>query len=105
VLCEIRSFDVESSSSREILFSVILLSIAPQRFLAQGAFGPGFLGPEYAPLLVADGQRAAVGAPVNQPVVDLQLKVQGPERFAGVTKRQADERLSLMKDLEARFEG
>ena len=30
------------------------ISIAPQRFFAQEAFGPGFLGPNYAPLVVAD---------------------------------------------------
>ena len=58
------------------------ISIAPQRFLAQNAFGPGFLGPEFAPLLVADGQRAVANARAD---VDQQLKVQNLGRFGGVT--------------------
>ena len=31
------------------------VSVAPYRFLSPAAFGPGFLGPEYAPLVVGDG--------------------------------------------------
>ncbi|HEV3081151.1 MAG TPA: DUF1501 domain-containing protein [Gemmataceae bacterium] len=78
------------------------VSIAPQRFLAQNAFGPGFLGPEFAPLLVADGQRAVANARAD---VDQQLKVQNLGRFGGVTERRAQERLELMQDLEADFLG
>src|SRR5581483_12198833 len=66
------------------------VSIAPQRFLAQNAFGPGFLGPQYAPLLVADGQRAGAG---NAAAVDQQLRVQNLSR-PGVLQPQADERLA-----------
>src|SRR5206468_4390144 len=32
------------------------VSIAPQRFFAMDAFGPGFLGPVHAPLVVGDNQ-------------------------------------------------
>jgi len=31
------------------------ISIAPQRSVNQGAYSPGFLGPQFAPLFVADG--------------------------------------------------
>src|SRR5947209_822828 len=31
------------------------VSIAPARFLGAAAYGPGFLGPRYAPLIVANG--------------------------------------------------
>ena len=32
------------------------ISIAPQRFFSQEAFGPGFLGPVHAPLIVGENQ-------------------------------------------------
>ena len=35
------------------------ISIAPQRFFSQDAFGPGFLGPVHAPLIVGDNQSFA----------------------------------------------
>src|SRR5438270_4827770 len=56
------------------------VSIAPQRFVAQGAFGPGFLGPRYAPLLIADGQQFFNQAQTQE--IDRILKVQNlaPDR-------------------------
>src|SRR5438067_10686244 len=74
------------------------VAVAPQRGVAQNAFGPGFLGPQYAPLIVADGQRSRDGATVDQ-----QLKVENLDRFRGVADRQAEDRLALMKDLESGF--
>jgi uncharacterized protein (DUF1501 family) len=73
------------------------VAVAPQRGLAQNAFGPGFLGPQFAPLIVADGQVSRDGA------ADQQLKVQNLGRFGGVTADRADERLALMRDLEDGF--
>jgi hypothetical protein len=78
------------------------VSIAPQRAVAQNAFGPGFLGPQFAPLIVADGQGFAAGNP-NAGFADQQLKVQNLGRFGAVTGPQADTRLDLMRDLEADF--
>jgi hypothetical protein len=74
------------------------VAIAPQRGLAQNAFGPGFLGPQFGPLIVADGQQSGNGAAVDQ-----QLKVQNLDRFNGVAAARADERLALMRDLESGF--
>jgi hypothetical protein len=74
------------------------VAIAPQRGLAQNAFGPGFLGPQFAPLIVADGQQSRDGMGVDQ-----QLKVQNLDRFNGVDAGRADERLALMRDLEDEF--
>jgi hypothetical protein len=77
------------------------VSIAPQRFLAQGAFGPGFLGPRYAPLLVADGQGYfSTGQPAD---VDRVLKVQDLAPPSGTSPGDTDARLELMQDLEADF--
>jgi hypothetical protein len=74
------------------------VAIAPQRGLSQNAFGPGFLGPKFAPLIVADGQQSRDAAAVDQ-----QLKVQNLDRFSGVAEGRASERLALMRDLEAGF--
>src|SRR5947209_13877296 len=80
------------------------VSVAPQRVLAPNAFGPGFLGPQYAPLLVADGQGTAVAAnPNGPPAVDGQLRVQNLGHYAGVSPTRADDRLALLRDLEADF--
>ena len=73
------------------------VSIAPQRTFAQNAFGPGFLGPQYAALLVADGQRGG-----DRVGVDEQLRVQNLN-LAGVTERRAEERRALLQDLEKDF--
>jgi hypothetical protein len=74
------------------------VAVAPQRGAAQNAFGPGFLGPQLAPLVVADGQRSRDGASVDQ-----QLKVENLDRFGGLAEGRGADRLALMKDLEAGF--
>jgi Protein of unknown function (DUF1501) len=75
------------------------VSIATQRILSQNAYGPGFLGPQFAPLLVADGQRSAG----NNQGVDQQLRVENLDRFNDVTPARTDRRLALMKNLESDF--
>ena len=75
------------------------VSIAPQRLLAQNAFGSGFLGPQFAPLLVADGQRAVAG---NTADVDGQLRVENLE-LPGITQKSGEERRALLNDLEEEF--
>jgi uncharacterized protein (DUF1501 family) len=77
------------------------VSVAPQRFAAQGAFGPGFLGPRFAPLLVADGQQAPNALPLAD--LDRLLKVQDLAPPASSPKPDTDARLALMGDLEAGF--
>ena len=74
------------------------VAIAPQRGVAQNAFGPGFLGPKFSPLIVADGQQSRDGTAVDQ-----QLKVQNLDRFNGVAATRAEGRFDLMRDLEAGF--
>ncbi|MBX9579927.1 MAG: DUF1501 domain-containing protein [Gemmataceae bacterium] len=74
------------------------VSVAPQRALAANAFGPGFLGPKFGPLMVADGQGSAPAADA-----DRRLRVENLSPFAGVSGPQADDRLALMRDLEAPF--
>jgi hypothetical protein len=72
------------------------VSIAPQRFFAPNTHGAGFLGPRYAPLLMADGQRA------ETPTGAEQLQVQNLRR-PGLPQERVDERRALLNDLESPF--
>src|SRR5215208_1461135 len=49
------------------------VSVAPFRFFSQGAFGPGFLGPNHAPLIVGQGD---FGPPQPGDGADRSLRVQ-----------------------------
>ncbi len=70
------------------------VSIAPARAFSPAAFGSGFLGPKYAPLIV--GERAAGGRRAFR-VDDLSLP-------AGIGRDRADDRLDLMQSLGGDFQ-
>jgi uncharacterized protein (DUF1501 family) len=78
------------------------VSIAPFRFLSPAAFGPGFLGPQYAPLVVGEN-----GAPFvvrgGQDNTDQQLKVQDLDLPAGVSARRGAARVQLLDEMEQDF--
>jgi hypothetical protein len=74
------------------------VSIAPNRFLSPGAFGPGFLGPQYAPLVVGDANGFFQGANYEQA-----LKVQDLQPPTEVTREQADARIDLLHGLANDF--
>ncbi len=74
------------------------VSIAPNRFVSPGAYGPGFLGPQYAPLVVGDVARG--GAAMDE---DDSLRVRNVNLPGGVDHRQLDGRLELLGTLETGF--
>ena len=74
------------------------VSIAPQRFFSQEAYGPGFLGPQHAPLIVGDGQFNA-----NVPDVDNVLRVQDLARPRDVTEEAGLSRLDLLRGVHDDF--
>jgi hypothetical protein len=76
------------------------VSIAPFRQFSQGAFGPGFLGPNYAPLIVGDN--AAFGSPPTGNT-DRALQVEDLGRPLDVSADQAESRYDLLRDLESSF--
>ncbi len=78
------------------------VSVSPYRFLAPGAFGPGFLGPEYAPLVVGSANPGPVPQP-NAGGGDYSLEVQNMSPPSGVTDDQFDARLDLLSNLEEGF--
>ncbi|MCC6492466.1 MAG: DUF1501 domain-containing protein [Pirellulales bacterium] len=71
------------------------VSVAPPQQLSPAAFGPGFLGPRYAPAVV--GQQASQGRRFAD------LKLDDLELPAGVSQLQAARRMKLWHALEDRF--
>jgi hypothetical protein len=77
------------------------VSIAPYRLFNQAAYSSGFLGPQYAPLLVGDNSFTPFGQPGQN--VDQVLRVQDMERPRDVTGAQADARFELLQGLQQDF--
>jgi hypothetical protein len=77
------------------------VSIAPVRFLSQAAYNPGFLGPQYAPLIVGDANNIVSAIAGGDP--DQVLKVADLEPPADVNRLQADSRVDLLRDMETEF--
>jgi hypothetical protein len=76
------------------------VAIAPNRFLGQGAYGPGFLGPQYAPLVVGDPTQT----PVPNQGMSADLSVRNIKLPDGIEFAQADARLGLLDVLETGFQ-
>src|SRR5262245_16014531 len=79
------------------------VSIAPTRGLGRGGFGPGFLGPKYAPLVVASGNAMAGPKPAAAVSGYPELTVDAIKPPAGVSASQAERRLDMWKVLEDSF--
>jgi uncharacterized protein (DUF1501 family) len=77
------------------------VSIAPFRALSPAAYGPGFLGPQYAPLVVGEG--GFNFGPQPQTNVDQLLKVEDLDLSGGVTAKRAATRVDLLRDMEKDF--
>ena len=72
------------------------VSIAPQSQLNPAAFGPGFLGPQYAPAVVG-------GQPTDGTREMADLRLENVEWAQGVSERQAARRMEMWRALEGRF--
>lgn len=81
------------------------VSISPTRGLGRGGFGPGFLGPKYAPLVVAGNQGMAAGKPAGGATAYPELTVDAIKPPNGVSAEQASHRLEMWKVLEDGFLG
>ena len=76
------------------------VSIAPQRFFSQEAFGPGFLGPVHAPLVV--GENASLANP-SANNLDASLRVADLERPKVVDEARAAARTDLLRQMQEQF--
>jgi hypothetical protein len=75
------------------------VSISPFRVFSPGAYSPGFLGPQYAPVVIGEyrfGQQ-------NAAEYEKSLKVENMQRPSHVEAAQADARLSLLSEMETSF--
>jgi hypothetical protein len=79
------------------------VSIAPYRFFSPAAYGPGFLGPQYAPLVIGEGQQALVPIPGQQSNYEDSLKVQDIDLPAGVGSERSAARVQLLREMQNDF--
>ena len=77
------------------------VAIAPYRFFNPAAFSSGYLGPQYAPLIVGDTGNQ-FGQP-GQTNYDQLLRVQDIDLPTDVSGKQADARIDLLRDMEKDF--
>jgi hypothetical protein len=78
------------------------VSIGPNRGPGQGGYGPGFLGPKFAPLVVAGGNAYSAASAANATSY-AELTVDAIKPYTGVTQQQTERRLELWKALEDSF--
>ncbi len=80
------------------------VSIAPFRQFSPAAYASGFLGPQYAPLLVGDVLNPNVGNQANQGnAYEALLRVEDMAPPAGVTDAQANARIGILEQMERDF--
>jgi hypothetical protein len=77
------------------------ISVAPYRFFSPRAYGPGFLGPVHAPLVVG-GFRFGAQLAENGPYGE-SLSVENLNSPGGIDIEQADARLKLLSGIEEAF--
>src|SRR5262249_14879598 len=77
------------------------VSIGPTRFLSPAAFGPGFLGPQYAPLIVGENGPNFGGGQGND--VGRALKVQDLDLPPGISAQRGAARVGLLEEMEQDF--
>ncbi len=78
------------------------VSIAPFRGFNNEAYGPGFLGPKFAPLVVGATSMGALPT-ATQGEGFAELKVDALRPPEGISATQMQQRLDLWKTLESRF--
>jgi hypothetical protein len=76
------------------------VSIGPARFFSAASYGPGFLGPRYAPLIVGEGNFFFQGQDRSY---EQALKVQDIDLPNGVDRGHADARIDLLQQMESDF--
>ena len=79
------------------------VSVAPQRFFNLDAYGPGFLGPKYAPLVIGENRGFNERGAVEFKAIDDGLKVDNLDRADGVTADQAAGRLEMLRTMQEEF--
>jgi hypothetical protein len=79
------------------------VSIAPYTFFSPAAYGPGFLGPQYAPLVLAGDQQALIPIPGAQANYENSLRVPDLDLPADVSQQRSTARIHLLEEMEQDF--
>jgi hypothetical protein len=79
------------------------VSVAPSRVFNAAAYGPGFLGPRFAPLLVGDRSRQFGVPQPGQDNPQDALQVQDLRAAGGITRPEEDARIDILEGLERDF--
>jgi Protein of unknown function (DUF1501) len=79
------------------------VSVAPPQQISPAAFGPGFLGPKYAPAVVAGRPNGPMPAAKDATSGLADLKLENIEPPSGVGNQQQSRRLDLWNALEKKF--
>jgi hypothetical protein len=80
------------------------VSVAPYRFFSPAAYGPGFLGPQYAPLVVGETAQSLIAIPGQQPTnYESALKVPDIDLPDGVSADRAAARTRLLAEMQDDF--
>ena len=79
------------------------VSVAPYRFFSPAAYEPGFLGPQYAPLVVGDNQQSIIPIPGRQANYEDGLKVKDVDLPKGVSVERSAVRIRLLEEMQADF--
>ena len=79
------------------------VSISPFRVFSPAAYGPGFLGPQYAPLLVGDSGNRVFNQQPNANDYEQSLRVEDLTPPPEVNRSQLDARIDLLSEMEADF--
>jgi hypothetical protein len=79
------------------------VSIAPYRQFSPGAYASGFLGPQHAPLIIADNNGAGFVGRGGATGYDEALRVQDLAPPGRVGREHVDARLELLRDMEQDF--
>ncbi len=77
------------------------VSIGPYRAFNVEAFGPGFLGPRFGPLIVGASDMPNASPTGGQGFPE--LKVQSLQRAGGITEARMNKRLEIWKSLQSEF--
>ncbi len=79
------------------------VSVAPQRFFNLDGYGPGFLGPKYAPLVIGENRSFNDRGTADYSAIDAGLKVDNLARADGVTADQAAARQETLRKMQEEF--